>query len=214
MTCNDTTLSLGVYLLGALDPDERAAVERHLTTCQLCRAELAELAGLPAMLERLTLDDLTPEPVPPSDDLFERVAAQARAETDPAATRPLALRYRRLLAVAAALVLVAGVGIGSWAALRPSSDTHISAGHVRMQVTLASQATGTTLAVSVSGLPTDEHCRLIAVAKDGTRDVAGNWDATYGGRANVTGSTSIPRSQLVRLVLLGTNGQHLATVPV
>jgi hypothetical protein len=83
-----------------------------------------------------------------------------------------------------------------------------------MTVTLASQTTGTALAVMVSGLPQDEHCRLIAVATDGSRDLAGRWDATYQGQAQETGSTGIPRSRLAKLVLLGTNGQRLVTVPV
>jgi predicted anti-sigma-YlaC factor YlaD len=214
MTCSDTTLSLGVYLLGALDPAERAQVEGHLTTCARCRAELEELAQLPAMLEQVSLDDLTADPFPPSDDLFERVAARARAEQRATPGTPRVARYRRLVAVAAALVLVLGVGFGSWAALRPHDEKYVSKGPIQMSVTLASQATGTRLAVSVSGLPTDEHCRLIAIAKDGTRDVAGSWDATYQGQANVTGSTSIPRSELAQLVLFGTNGEHLATVSV
>src|SRR5437763_1913754 len=122
MTCKDMTLSLGVYVLGALDPAERAAVEAHLADCALCRAELAELEGLPGLLDQISLDDLTPEPVPPSEDLFERVAARARADnvTDLASRRR---RYRRLTAVAAAFVLVLGGGFGSWAALR-GHDVH------------------------------------------------------------------------------------------
>jgi hypothetical protein len=166
------------------------------------------------MLERLTLDDVTPDPVVPSDDLFERVAATARAERE----RDLALhrrRSRRVLSVAAALIVLVGGGVGGWAALRSSHDVYSNPhGTVHMQVALASQASGTGLAVSVSGLPTDEHCKLVAVSKDGTRDVAGRWYATYQGHANVTGSTSIPQSQLDRLVLFGTDGQRLATVTV
>jgi predicted anti-sigma-YlaC factor YlaD len=213
-SCKDTTLSLGVYLLGALDPAEHAEVEAHLAECALCRAELDELAGLPVMLERLTLEDLTPEPVSPSDDLFERVAAEARAEHESDRVSRHR-RYRRLTAVAAAFVVIVGGGIGGWAALRSSHDVYRNPrGPVHMQVALASQASGTGLAVTVSGLPTDEHCKLVAVSKDGTRDVAGRWYATYQGRAKVTGSTSIPQSQLDRLVLFGTGGERLASVAV
>jgi anti-sigma factor RsiW len=214
MTCSDTTLSLGVYLLGALDSTERAEVEAHLATCAVCRAELDDLAELPSLLGRLSMDEFAPEPLEVPDDLYERVAARAREEARPASSR--LVHHRRLLAVAASLVLLAGASVGSWAALRSHTEVYHSAarGPVHMQVTLASQTTGTGLTVMVSGLPTDEHCRLIAIADDGTRDVAGRWDATYQGQAQETGSTIIPRSQLSRLVLLGNDGTRLATVAV
>jgi anti-sigma factor RsiW len=210
MTCKDMTLSLGVYVLGALDPAERAEVDAHLADCALCRAELAELAGLPGLLEQVSLEDLTPDPAPPTDDLFERVAAQARAEnvTDLASRRR---RYQRLTAVAAAIVLVVG-GVFGGVALFGHHDKGYQGVH--MSVSLAAQRTGTSYTVSVSGLPTDEHCKLIAYAEDGTRDVAGRWDATYAGQAKETGSTSIPRSSLDKLVLLGTDGEQLAVVKV
>jgi predicted anti-sigma-YlaC factor YlaD len=217
MTCDDTTLSLGVYLLGALDADERTVVERHLEDCPQCAAELAELAALPSMLERLTLDDFAVEaPVVP-EALFERVAARAREEhADRQALR--GHRYRRLTAVAAALVIVAGAGIGSAVVLtgghhhQAGRTVVATQGHVKMQVTLAAQTTGTSLQVTVAGLPEDQHCTLIAIAKNGERDVAGRWSATYQGRAQQTGSTVIPTSQLARFVLLGNGGRQLVTV--
>ena len=43
--CTDARLSLGVYVLGAIDPAERALVDAHLATCRDCRDELAGLAG-------------------------------------------------------------------------------------------------------------------------------------------------------------------------
>lgn len=212
MTCKDMTLSLGVYVLGALDPSERSQVDAHLAQCATCRAELAELEGLPSLLGRLTLDDLAPEPVLPSEDLFERVAARARAE----AASVAAVRhrhYRRLTAVAAAVVLLVGGIVGGFAATR-HHDQYAGPGHVQMAVSLAAERTGTSYTVNVSGLPTDEHCKLIAVAKDGTRDVAGRWDATYSGQAKETGSIAIPRDELRQLVLLGTDGEQLAVVNV
>jgi predicted anti-sigma-YlaC factor YlaD len=213
VSCQDTTLSLGVYLLGALDAGERADVEAHLATCETCRAELEELAGLPRVLDQIGLDDLTPQPLRPSDDLFERVAAKARAERAEAAGLKHR-RYRALMAVAAALVILAGGGVAGWSLLHSSPHVYQNSGPVHMQVSLASQASGTGLAVTVSGLPTDEHCKLVAVSKDGTRDVAGQWYATYQGKATVTGSTSIQKHDLSRLVLFGTGGERLATVAV
>ncbi len=45
--CRDIRHALGVYVLGAIDPAERATVDAHLSTCPECREELAGLAGLP-----------------------------------------------------------------------------------------------------------------------------------------------------------------------
>jgi predicted anti-sigma-YlaC factor YlaD len=58
MDCGETRMSLGVYVLGAIDPAERALVDAHLSACQDCRDELAGLAGLPALLSRVGLDEV------------------------------------------------------------------------------------------------------------------------------------------------------------
>ena len=55
--CGDIRQALGVYVVGAIDPAERAIVDAHLSHCQDCREELAGLAGLPALLGRVPLAD-------------------------------------------------------------------------------------------------------------------------------------------------------------
>ena len=57
--CTDARVSLGVYVLGAIDPAERALVDAHLLTCRDCRDELAGLAGLPALLARVNPDEIS-----------------------------------------------------------------------------------------------------------------------------------------------------------
>jgi hypothetical protein len=57
MDCSEARLSLGVYVLGAIDPAERAQVDSHLATCRDCRDELAGLAGLPALLARVGTEE-------------------------------------------------------------------------------------------------------------------------------------------------------------
>jgi len=115
-SCAGIRSQLGVYLTGAIAPADRAAVVRHLAACADCRAELAGLAALPALLRR-----------PPV-----QAAAQAFAEGDAgadgtgpdssgdAAPRRLARRMmrqrrrRRWLLAAGVLVLAAAAAIG-WA---------------------------------------------------------------------------------------------------
>ena len=89
---------LGGYVLGALEPAERADFEEHLAGCERCQAEVAELRGLPELLEQAA----PPTEVPPS--LRERTfAAVERAAAQQRRRRRLRLA---LTAAAACLVLV------------------------------------------------------------------------------------------------------------
>jgi anti-sigma factor RsiW len=58
MDCGEARISLGVYVLGSIDPAERSLVDAHLSTCQDCRDELAGLAGLPALLARVSIEEV------------------------------------------------------------------------------------------------------------------------------------------------------------
>jgi anti-sigma factor RsiW len=54
--CAQVRQELGVYVVGAIEPANRARLKRHLTACARCRDELAGLAGLPGMLRRTAGD--------------------------------------------------------------------------------------------------------------------------------------------------------------
>jgi anti-sigma factor RsiW len=45
------------YVLGALDSEDRRAFERHLAKCPQCSVAVAELAGLPGILSKLSNED-------------------------------------------------------------------------------------------------------------------------------------------------------------
>jgi predicted lipoprotein with Yx(FWY)xxD motif len=65
-TCAGIRPQLGVYLTGAIAPADRVVVVRHLAACDGCRAELAGLAGLPALLRRPPVQAAAQDP--PADD--------------------------------------------------------------------------------------------------------------------------------------------------
>ena len=65
-TCAGVQPQLGVYLTGAIAPADRVVVVRHLTACAGCRAELAGLAGLPALLRRPPVQAAAQDP--PADN--------------------------------------------------------------------------------------------------------------------------------------------------
>lgn len=212
LSCTEATHSLGSYLVGALEPRERADVEAHLAHCPACRDELAGLAALPGLMSRLSTDEVLAGPPPVDDALLERLLAAASWQ------RRLARRRRIVSAAAAAVLLVGGV-LGTVSAYRSVTgpDWHtVSAanGHVHVTVEMAKASTGTSITLRLSGVPADEHCRLIAVSDTGERETAGSWEATYSGTAVIKGATSISYSHLSRLVIETYSGQELVSTPV
>jgi anti-sigma factor RsiW len=59
--CAKVREELGVYVVGAIEPADRARLRGHLASCPRCRDELAGLAGLPGMLRRIA-GDVAPRP--------------------------------------------------------------------------------------------------------------------------------------------------------
>jgi anti-sigma-K factor RskA len=114
-------IDTGAFVLGALEPEERAAFSEHLHSCDHCRREVSELRVAAEALP------LTAEPVDPPPELRDRIMAVVRAEApapDEAARRERRdraagrARGRRLavgrapLAVAACALLALGVALG------------------------------------------------------------------------------------------------------
>ena len=124
-TCAGIRPQLGVYLTGAIAPADRVVVVRHLTACDGCRAELAGLAGLPALLRRPPVQAAAQDPpadntVPDNTVTYYPDAGYPDAGYPDAGRMPgrpgrrVAHRRRRWLLVAAAFVLVVAGGAG-WA---------------------------------------------------------------------------------------------------
>ena len=232
--CADVRLALGVYLLGAAEPAERALVRMHLAWCRDCREELAALAGLPGLLRRV--------PAAEADKVFSTEAERgSQADPLPAATLPRLLartartrRTRRWLALAAtavAVVLAAGGGAAGGGvifgmtadqAVRPpgpaaSAWNTVSA---RSDVTLAGAtvayapaAWGSNLKVRVSGVAPGTVCLLWVTGSGGQKRIAGGWIMVSGPYGWIPGSTSIPVSRL-RGFAVTASGKTLVTVPV
>ncbi|MDQ1660939.1 MAG: hypothetical protein QOJ68_919 [Blastococcus sp.] len=208
MSC--TNVAVGAYALGALEPAERADVERHLGECPSCAAEAAEFAALPPLLDLVPAEDLDADPIEPSPGLFERVAAAAAAETRSAHRK--STRSRLLIAAVAAAVLAIG-GSTVWWVSSPSETAHsAAAGAVHLTVTADPSSDGTGLDVAVAGVAPGENCRLVVVDRDGVRHQAGSWTASYAGRATFRGWTAVSRSDVREVLLIGTDGTDLVRV--
>jgi hypothetical protein len=189
--CRQIKQALGVYVLGAIDPAERAQVDEHLATCPECREELASLAGLPAMLrkvpvveaERLAAAEEDPEHTGmPSPELLTSLLGRT------ANVRRIR-RWRGLAAAAAvALVAVAG-GAAVTNALEPggsqpttpasvtawhqTSGTGPSGGYLPAPYT--HKTWGTEMEVNVTGLRPGSVCQFQVTNKAGGQSVVGSW---------------------------------------
>jgi len=119
-TCAGVRPQLGVYLTGAIAPADRVAVVRHLAACADCRAELAGLAGLPALLRRPPVQAAAQEPPTDNTVLDNTVTYYPDAGYPDAGGMPGRLvrrvarrrRRRRWLLMAAVFVLVVTAGAG------------------------------------------------------------------------------------------------------
>lgn len=60
---------LAAYALGALDEGASRAVERHVAACPSCRAELADLQAVTALLSVVPVEAFEDSPVPPAENV-------------------------------------------------------------------------------------------------------------------------------------------------
>jgi predicted anti-sigma-YlaC factor YlaD len=218
--CARCRSELGVYVLGAIGPAERAWVDEHLAACLSCREELAALAGLPGLLKR----------VPP--DLALRALTDAPGDSPPGPDvgrligRVSVMRRRRRLAAAAAALLI---GIAAAAGLhalqgRPAStttavahwtdiDTGASATTgARATVRYAAERWGTELEVRVTGIPAGTRCQLRVVSAQGKSVAAGGWVIAAASRYTwYPASVPWPAASLEDFVITS-GGQTLVTV--
>ncbi|HEY8448513.1 MAG TPA: anti-sigma factor [Thermomicrobiales bacterium] len=72
--------AVGAFVLNALPEEERAAFEAHLAECDVCRAEVAQLAPVVAALPRSQEGSDGPEP---PDELRERILSAVREDETP-----------------------------------------------------------------------------------------------------------------------------------
>jgi hypothetical protein len=150
--CVQTRQELGVYLLGAIEPAQRALVDRHLATCAPCRAELAGLAELPALLRRVPAEEAG------------RLPADAPALTPGPSLSALVGRVSGIRRRNWRLTLAAANPVtGAWAAVRYTSLPW-----------------GTEMEVQVTGIAAGTRCQLLVTGPRGQDLAAGGWTIAAG----------------------------------
>jgi len=191
--CGEIRHALGVYIVGAIDPAERAIVDAHLSHCPDCREELAGLAGLPALLGRVPAADVE------RMDYGEYVEEEPSAELLDSLLRQVAIRrgarrWRMVAAAAAAAVIAVGAGIAGGTLISNAGGnqpTAPAAQHSSFLYRGSNSATGvdaavyyespTNMMVQVTGVRPGSQCVFWVITKAGQHISAGSWTASANG---------------------------------
>jgi putative zinc finger protein len=225
--CHDMRQSLGVYVVGALDPAERMLVDLHLAGCRECREELAGLAGLPALLGRVPARDAERVILESAElrDLEEPPAELLARLLKEVAARRATGRWRGILAAAAAVIFAIASGVagahflipGSHGQPAPIAAEVVSASNpitgVSATISYRPVSWGTAMDVKVSGVPAGTSCTMWAVKADGTRFAAGSWNVPYGpGQAEYPASSALQEKDVTSFQIWSGH-QELLNIP-
>ena len=223
---------LGAYVLGTLSPEETQAIEQHVASCPECRQELADLAVLKDMMGEVPPEAFLDGPPEGGDLLLQRTLRQVRAEKS-------TVTRRRGFLVAAALVLVAALGLGGGVLLGqgtsaqpPSASpatttlpvnakqgvaTNASSG-AHMTATVIPAAGWVRIQVQVSaGIAAGERCKLLVVSKSGESTQFGGWQVSPTlAQKGVTldGTALIAPDDISSVQVVTDTGQTLLSAPI
>ena len=174
---------LGAYVLGALAPDEEAAVREHLARCDECRREHGRLSGLPAVLDLAEAEPDRPAVEPPSPLLEDTVLAgfaagrgegRERRRSAPARRRfalpslRVALPSAAVGAVLAVAALALGGAFSDDAAEPPTTAVELRGGAGSARAVLAADQVGTVIELDARLPPSGrrDHYDVFMLAGD------------------------------------------------
>jgi hypothetical protein len=215
------------YVLGSLSDSERREYEAHLRGCQSCRQSVDQLSGMPALLGKLTSDE-----VAAIDDGGSQALPELSPRVLPSLLAKVSRRRRnvRLMtwtAVAAAAVAVMVIGVlvgvpphsGVPASVPPRADTSaltmtpVAPTELTATVRIAGHSWGTQIdmncaypAEAGTSAPSDEEppdkLAMVVVSRDGSHDRLATWIAVKGVQATPGGSTSMPMDQITTVQIV------------
>lgn len=223
------------YVMGMLGADERRAFERHLAECPRCTAEMAELAGIPAVLGRLTPDEavtlLEPgaTPVAPARDRHTPDRVQELARTVRRRTQTRRRRFAGALIGTGALLVAAGVitvvtVTGAGTSPVPAvigaeavSMSQVQPGWIDADIAVTEASWGTRFDWSCSYRETWDASGdpvtydLVVTDAGGAETTVATWTARGDAAGDLSASTSIPTPQ-IRAVDIRVAGSDQAIV--
>lgn len=211
------------YVLGALSSAERREFERHLETCDRCRAAVAELSGMPALLAMLDVEDVLAldkehEPPPLRPEVLESVLDKVRWRR----------RRSRLLTSAAVGLAAALLAVGLVIAVQPgivglqggSSQTAAEqlpmteVVHTPFSATIALNdfAWGTRIDMACSygqwgggEGPPPSNLGMVVVGHDGSKSQIATWLGLSNATALPSGNTPLHVNDIAAVQLVATD---------
>lgn len=223
---NSLHTDVAAYSLGLLEQQDRLDFEAHLTQCESCPAELAELAAMADLFVGVDPVQAGHEEPAGAAELGDLVRRRADA-------RRRRARLQVVLAAAACLVLLAG-GVALGFAAAPGQPLPVvaivgqrhSATNARTGLTgtvgLVAKTWGTQVTLDLAGVRGPLECQLVAVSSTGKRRVITGWfvpPSGYGvaghpGHLLIIGGTALPVNELSRVEVQVVNGATLLSIPL
>ena len=224
MSTDTFALYDAAYVLDTLSPAERSEFEAHLKDCAACTRSTGELAGLPALMSLVSLEQLTAKTEAPPETLLPSLARVVRRER------------RRRLAVGTAAAAAAGlVAVGAVALNGPDSPTRppvaspastpsgtaslalsaVAPSPVTASARLVDVAWGTRIDLTCTYTPKGVEpsegrpYTLVVVDRNGTAQQVATWKALPDRELTVTGASSLARRDIGAVEVRTPSGRAL-----
>jgi Putative zinc-finger len=203
--------SAAAYVLGALPAAERSAFEAHLSECADCRQAVADLAGIPGLLSRVSPADLA-DPAPVPDTLVPGLLRAVRRSTRCRRLVVAALGAAAVVLAVAGTALVVDHGDNDADGARMTAMTAVVDSPVTATASLVPHSWGTEVTMKCRYADSSAWSRpydLVAVDDQGTSYDLATWVVGPGKTAAISGSVPVQPSHLDRLEIRLTDGQPL-----
>ena len=207
------------YVLGSLSGTERREYAAHLETCDRCRAAVADLGGMPALLGLLSpedargLDDAQPEPPPLRPQVLASVldAVRRRRRRSRWLTSTAVGLAAALLAVGLVIAIrpgIVGLQSGTTPPVAQLAMTKLEPTPFSATVSLSSFAWGTRIDMACTygewsgGGGPPSNLGMVVIGRDGSHTQVATWLGLTGATALPSGNTSMPTSEIAAVQLV------------
>jgi len=212
------------YVLGSLSNSDRHEYEAHLATCPRCRAAVAELSGIPALLAQLgpeeveALDDAQPAPPPlrPElrDSLVDKVRWQRRRSRW--VTSAAVGLAAALLAVGLVIAIrpeTVGMQTGTPQASAPSLEmTEVNETPIAASINMTGYGWGTRIDMACSygdwgqsGNTKPQSLGMVVVGRDGSHTEVATWLGLSGATALPSATTPMQMNEIAAVQLVSSD---------
>ena len=225
MSTDEFSVYDAAYVLGALSPADRREFEDHLKVCAAYAGSVSELAGLPGLMSKVSLDQLTEEAEPLPETLLPSLARAARRER-----RKRRLAVGAVAAAAACVLTVGAVAITrAESPVRPSVTSSAasasSTANMVMTAVVPSPVTASARLVDMAwGTAIDLTCNyrtngfypaggtpyaLVVIDRSGGVQQVATWNAVPNRELTVTGASSRTRQDIQAVEIRTLSGQTI-----